>query len=244
MILKKIFSRLKFTYNLIFSKYKDLTIETNSDLWWEKKKNFIPGQMSEWQNIRFLIIKKEITKKSTVKDIGCGDGSILINLLKQKKLKKAYGIDNSKYMLDCIKKHGISSIYFDFLKNENYNIIPQTDYTLVLEVLEHLLKPEKVLLELLSKTNKKLIFSIPNTGFIGHRLRLLFGSFPYQWILNPSDHIRYWTYRDLIYWLKQLKINKKSKICFYEGIPMLKDIFPSLFAMGFIVIIDNQEDIK
>lgn len=239
--LKFVFSRLKLTFDLVFGKYPDLVVDPDNDKWWRKKKRFKAGFMSEWQKKRFDLISVFIEKGFSIKDVGCGDASILINLMKNKDFKQVYGIDNSNRILEKIEKSGINTIYFDFLKDEDYVKIPVTDYTITLEFLEHTIRPEKILLMLLEKTNKKLIFSIPNTGFISHRLRLLLGSFPKQWLLNPSDHVRFWTYRDLIYWLKQLDLYKKSNIYFYEGIPVLNQIIPSLFAMGFIVTVDKEK---
>lgn len=113
-----------------------------------------------------------------------------------------------------------------------------------MELLEHLPNSEEVLLALLKTTNKKLIFSIPNTGFIGHRLRLLFGSFPLQWRTHPGEHLRFWTYNDIRFWLKELELSKNSKIYFYEGIPLLNRILPSLFAMGILVVIEKEKTNK
>ena len=42
-----------------------------------------------------------------------------------------------------------------------------------------------------------------------HRLRYMLGRFPLQWIVNPNEHIRFWTLKDLIWWLDYLNINKQ-----------------------------------
>ena len=46
--------------------------------------------------------------------------------------------------------------------------------------------------------------SVPNTGDIASRLRLLFGRFPKQWIVHPGEHVRYWTLRDFKLMASQL----------------------------------------
>ena len=62
--------------------------------------------------------------------------------------------------------------------------------------------PEEFLLELLeNKSIEKVFFSIPNSGFFMHRIRYMLGRFPLQWIVNPNEHIRFWTLKDLIWWL-------------------------------------------
>ena len=86
-------------------------------------------------------------------------------------------------------------------------------------------------------TDDKLIFSVPNTGYVAHRKRLLFGSFPLQWRNNPGEHLRFWTLGDMKWWLKQLNLYEKSIIKTYEGFPLLNKLWPGMFAMGIIVII-------
>jgi len=63
----------------------------------------------------------------------------------------------------------------------------------------------------------------------------LFGSFPIQWRVHPGEHIRFWTYRDLKWWLKELDLYDRSEIYVYEGIPFLNKIWKSLFGAAFVV---------
>jgi hypothetical protein len=95
--------------------------------------------------------------------------------------------------------------------------------------------PEQFLKIIERKTKKSIFFSIPNTGFIAYRLRLLLGSFPVQWRIHPGEHIRFWTYRDLKWWLKELGYLQRAEIVVYEGIPGFNKIWPSLFGMGLLV---------
>jgi len=71
-----------------------------------------------------------------------------------------------------------------------------------------------------------------------YRLRLLFGKFPAQWRVHPGEHVRFWTARDLRWWLLAQGI-ENYKIFYYEGIPLLNKIVPSLFAAGFVVYIQK-----
>jgi hypothetical protein len=110
---------------------------------------------------------------------------------------------------------------------------------LLLEVLEHMQNPE-AFLENVKLICRKNILSIPNTGFLLWRLRLLFGRFPIQWKVHPGEHLRYWTYRDLVWWLNELGYSGRCNIHGYEGMPLLNKFWPSLFAQGPVVQIDVQ----
>ena len=123
--------------------------------------------------------------------------------------------------------------------NKQIKLLNTTDISVCFEVLEHLSSPENLIESMLKNTKVAIIFSVPNTGYIFHRLRLLFGSFPIQWRLNPGEHLRYWTKSDLNWWLNNIcsEKNLKFNICTYEGLPFLNKLLPSLFSMGLIGIV-------
>jgi 2-polyprenyl-3-methyl-5-hydroxy-6-metoxy-1,4-benzoquinol methylase len=105
----------------------------------------------------------------------------------------------------------------------------------MLEVLEHIPNPEKFIKTISKKAKKGVFFSVPNTGYISYRLRLLFGAFPMQWNIHPGEHLRFWTYRDLKWWLNELDLADRSEIYVYQGIPLLNKIYKGLFGAGFVV---------
>jgi len=242
--MRKLISRTVKTLRLIFGPYPKMKINIDYDKYWLAKRGKNLGQLSDFQKERANIILNHLEDKTSIKDIGCGDGAILNYLSKHIKFSKIYGVDVSDIVLEYINKLGFIPIKLDINNLNEIKKLPTTECTLALEILEHLSNPEEVLLELLKTTDKKLIFSIPNTGFIGHRLRLLFGSFPLQWRTHPAEHLRFWTYKDIKWWLKELELYKNLKIYLYEGIPILNKICSSLFAMGILVVIEKKETNK
>jgi len=50
--------------------------------------------------------------------------------------------------------------------------------------------PEDVIKKM-SKISKFLVITIPNSAFYRFRLQLLFGRFLKQWVLHPSEHLRF-----------------------------------------------------
>jgi hypothetical protein len=104
------------------------------------------------------------------------------------------------------------------------------------EIIEHVPDAEGLLAAVRNKATKGVFFSIPNTGFFTHRFRLLFGKFPAQWSERPNEHVRFWTLRDVTWWLNAQDITQ-FEVHTYEGVPYLKHVLPSLFAAGILVYI-------
>ena len=57
---------------------------------------------------------------------------------------------------------------------------------------------------------------------------------------TSSEHLRFWTIRDLKWWLGFLNIYNQSKIIPYKRVPFLNKIWPNLFAEGSFVIINKD----
>lgn len=208
--------------------------DINYDDYWRNKRGGNLGYSSSWQQQRGDWIVERIEEGSTVLDIGCGDGGVLL-YMKKKKDFIAVGADISDIVLNFLDSKGIEVVKFDINDFNSIELLPEVDHIMMLEVLEHMPNPEKFLNKISKKATKSIFFSFPNSGYISYRLRLFFGAFPVQWSLHPGEHVRFWTYRDLKWWLKELNIINKSTICVYKGIPVLNQLSKGLFGAGFIV---------
>lgn len=188
------------------------------DDYWKTKKDIENlGKANPFQAKRGQFISANIEDGSTILDIGTGDGSVLFEIMKRKNIK-SYGTDFSDYILDFLNKNGIESIKYDFNDEKATSILPESDYILMLEIIEHMQDSEIFVKKMLAKSQKGIFFSVPNTGFFPWRIRFLFGRFPAQWIAHPGEHLRYWTYNDMQWWLKELGFNNVI-IYGYEGYP-------------------------
>ena len=196
----------------------------------ESKRGDNMNDMNSFQQKR-AEISNQIINNTTILDIGTGDGNILKKISRQNEIKITAS-DFSIKSIKHLKKVGFDVIELDVNNSTSLEKIEIYDYISALEVLEHIQNPEKVLLQLLKKSKKGVFISFPNTGYIFYRLRFLFGRFPVQWRLHPGEHLRFWTFTDLKWWLKKLKIND-YKIYTYEGIPLFNKIYPALFFEAF-----------
>jgi methionine biosynthesis protein MetW len=217
--------------------YPELRLRSLSyDEYWQNKKI---GGANSFQKKRADWILGRVANHSTVLDMGCGDGSVL-RLIKDARPIKVIGADASEFILKYLKEIGVESFYFNINDSDSLESIENYDHILLLEVLEHMASPEDFLVKVLDKVNKSVFISVPNTGHIQHRLRLLFGKFPLQWRSHPSEHLRYWTKDDFHWWIKSLGFEQRSTVHLYEGVPVLNNLFPSLFARGIIAEISTK----
>lgn len=231
----KLLQTLKQVLYLIF-KYPKFNprICFNYNKYWLDKRGKSLGSMNSYQLYRAKWICERIDIGSSVLDIGCGDGVILKYLIDKKRIT-AYGTDISDHALTALKDSEIKIFKCDLTNYIDNDSFPIVDHVLALEVLEHVPDAENLLLFLETKAIKSVFVSFPNTGYIAHRFRLLFGSFPLQWRLHPSEHLRFWTYRDLLWWFRTLNLDySKVELNVYEGIPFLNKFWKGLFGMAFI----------
>jgi len=234
---------LKRWKSLVYTYPKLSLKEVDYNLYWKDKRGGGIGRLSTWQTERANIIISEIKKaagsKPDILDVGCGDGSILKYVSDNLSVGAMYGADNSSFALGCAESFGVKSSLIDIADIDTLDKLTTADYVLLLEILEHVVNPEEVLGCMYKKAKRGVFFSFPNSGFATYRLRLLLGRFPLQWRLHPSEHVRFWTYSDLKWWLRELGYRKYT-VNFYRGVPFLRKLWPALFSAAFVVHIPKQ----
>jgi len=162
-----ILSNLKEIYRQV-THYPKLELkETDYDEYWKSKRGSNLGYANNWQKERGDWIVKKIEENSTVLDIGCGDGGVLLHMKKQKNFH-AIGADISNLVLEFLNTKGIETIKFDINDFESIKKLPEVDYILMLEVLEHMQNPEKFLNLIMQKAKKGvfLVFLIQDISHI------------------------------------------------------------------------------
>lgn len=209
------------------------------DDYWKVRNLKSETQLNSFQLKRAEIVISNIEEQCELVDVGAGDGGILLHIHKHKPLKSFVGTDISTSAINLAQEKGVKMIKVDLMQSNDLTLLPQADYYLMFEILEHLKNSEDILMAAMNSSRKGVFFSVPNTGFFTHRLRLLLGKFPLQWRHDPAEHLRFWTVRDMKWWLDSLNI-KNYKLHLYEGVPVLRQIFPSLFAQGLMVQIVKE----
>jgi methionine biosynthesis protein MetW len=202
--------------------------------YWQKKSKFGGATLNKYQADRFHIFRNLLLEGPVdVVDLGCGDG-VITRLLAALDGVNVWCADISDECLDRLRADGLRSIKFN-IKKDDFSELPKVDFILMSEVLEHVENPEKVLFDALAVTRKGVIFSVPNTGYYKHRLRLLFGRFPYQWKITPGEHLRFWTLRDMRWWLDCLNLSGCSRLI--PCTSRVGGLFPNIFSRGMVVVV-------
>ncbi len=218
----------------------------NYDAYWDAKAQSGLGKLSPWRLRRVQVFESIVSPEDSVLDIGVGDGALLKYLVEQKRVE-AYGLDLSPKAVEFCHSIGLTNVKLGDANRPIYAVTAEAfgsdlrfDYAICSEIIEHLPEPEILLNDLRRVVRKGIIVSVPNTGFHQHRLRLLMGKFPLQWVVTPGEHLRFWTLADFRWWAKQLHFRIETTVP-YEGTRGLKDVLPGLFAAAFVyVLVDDS----
>jgi methionine biosynthesis protein MetW len=142
----------------------------------------------------FKIIANLLPVQSRVLDVGCGDGTLIEVLIKQKGIDaRGIELEESK-VKQCISK-GLSVIQGNAETELGQFPDKAFDFVVLSQTLQAFYQPENVLNELL-RIGKKVIISIPNFGYWRVRTSLLFfgkmpvtKSLPNSWYNTPNLHM-------------------------------------------------------
>jgi methionine biosynthesis protein MetW len=208
------------------------------DEYWDNKAQGGMGFLSAWRQRRAQAFADIVAAGDRILDLGVGDGALLEYMMAQKAIE-VYGLDVSPKAVEFCRARGLRVDLADINQPVSSWVKETFDYIIMSEIIEHIPDPETMLLSLHPFARKGLIVSIPNTGFHQHRLRLLLGRFPLQWVVTPGEHLRYWTRADFHWWAKQLGFSLQREVP-YQGTPFLKDLFPGLFAAAFVFVLVPQ----
>ncbi len=157
--------------------------------------------VSTGKALRFELIKDWVEPNSTILDIGVGDG-LMSEMFKKNKNATVSGLDISNIACKKAMERGIPVIVKDINQGLNFKPDEYYDYILLIEVIEHTIYPQKVLLEALSHSRKGVIVTIPNSAYIKWRFQLLRGYFPRQ----SFSHLHYWSIKDFDLFCKKLNV--------------------------------------
>ncbi|KMZ12766.1 Homoserine O-acetyltransferase [Candidatus Burkholderia humilis] len=146
----------------------------------------------------FRAIARWVEPRSTVLDLGCGDGSLL-SLLGEELEVQGYGIEiNDAGVLACAQK-GVNVIQQNLEDGLRLFEDDSFDFAILSQTLQTIHQTAAILRETV-RVGRECIVSFPNFGYWQHRLLVIQGrmpvskSLPYQWHNTPN--VRVLTIRD------------------------------------------------
>jgi methionine biosynthesis protein MetW len=169
---------------------------TNYNEYWQ---NRAPGGVHP----RFEIIAKHLRSGESVLDVGCGDGAMLEYFAAARDVH-CVGLDISAVAVQRARARGVDARAQN-LGEFCTEVGPVAfDHVVISEVLEHVVESEKIIAQAWNLVAKTMWLTFPNIAYFPHRLRLLAGRFPVQWVVFPAEHVRFWSVHDFKWWLKRL----------------------------------------
>ena len=161
------------------------------------------------------IINEWIPDNSKVIDFGCGDGSLLKELIDTKKVK-GYGVEiDHKKIQECIEK-GVSVIQQDIDAGIQEFESSNFDISIMASSIQCLKNPHLALRRMLKLSNQCVV-TLPNLGYWRCRMDLISGKMPVtpnlpsSWYETENVHL--------------CTINDFEKLCSDEGFVIYKKLF-------------------
>ena len=191
----------------------------------------MPNDEDPAKRLDYQIISDMLEPGSRVLDLGCGDGSLLSLLIKQKGCRGTGVEIDEQAIYKCMAKgltvsHGnIDSGLADYSSQ-------RFDYVILNESLQQVLHPRVVIVEAL-RVGKKVIVGIPNFCHIRARFQIFFQGrvpvtkeLPYEWYDTPN--LRFLSLKDFRYFCKKEGI----KILQERGLGRTREVHfrPNCFA--------------
>ncbi len=153
-----------------------------------------------------------ITPGSRVLDLGCGDGSLLAFLQREREVT-GYGIEIApENILRCLEA-GVNVIQSDLDRGLSDFESGSFDYVVMTETLQAMRYPHRVLREML-RVGREIIITFPNFGHWRCRLQIALGRMPVTehlpntWYNTPNIHM--------------CTLNDFEALCAGEGIDILE----------------------
>jgi methionine biosynthesis protein MetW len=204
-------------------------VDTYDEYWRDRA----PGGLQP----RFEIIEAGVTRGSSVLDVGCGDGAML-EFLQTAKAVQGVGIDISAEAVARACRRGLDA------RVQTLGDLRQAgdmfDHVVMSEVVEHVADAERFVLDAWSLARRSLWVTFPNIAYFPHRLRLLSGKFPVQWVVFPGEHLRFWSVPDFTAWLASLSL-PPPHVRASNGLTLagLDRAWPNLFGNQIVVRCDR-----
>lgn len=189
-----------------------------------------------------LVIAEIIPPNSRILDLGCGDGSLLAMLRKEKNVYGS-GIEISQEkILDCVST-GVPVVHGDL--NQGLLDLPDKsfDYVVLSQTLQAVDRPDQLLEEMM-RVGKKVIVSIINIGYYSARFQIMFQgkmpvteTLPLYWYNTPNIHLG--TICDFRNLCKEKNLNIVSEMPIGEmHEKLLAGFWPNLFAPTCVFVIE------
>jgi methionine biosynthesis protein MetW len=154
---------------------------------------YLPSAAAAAGRADFATIAAWIARGARVLDLGCGDGSLLA-YLKRERGATGYGIEIDPAGVLASVRNGINVLQSDLESGLAGFEDASFDCVVLSQTLQAMRHTEDIVNEML-RVGREAIVTFPNFGHWSHRLQILRGrmpvspSLPYQWYDTPNIHL-------------------------------------------------------
>jgi methionine biosynthesis protein MetW len=199
----------------------------------------IVSNSSGWE---YPAIVNIIETGSSVLDLGCGDGDLLVLLKKEKNITKAQGIEiDEQAIYKCVAR-GLSVFHGDIDSGLAEYDDKSFDYVILNQTFQQVKKPDTVLGEAL-RVGRNVIVGFPNFAHYKARYHLairgiapITRSLPYEWYDTPNIH--FLSIADFINYCRKRNIRIKASYFLDKDKPVT--LFPNWRALLGIFVITKD----
>jgi methionine biosynthesis protein MetW len=164
----------------------------------------------------YALIEALVPTDTRVLDLGCGDGQLLADLIRQKNCE-VRGIEiDERAVVDCIRR-GVPVYHGDMLEGMTFYDAHAFDVVVLSQTLQQTRDPVRVIDEML-RVGETAIISFPNFGHWQVRLQLLLTGrmpqntlLPYDWFDTPNVHL--------------CTVNDFRRLCQAQNLARMREIF-------------------
>ncbi len=178
----------------------------------------------------FETIGNWVAEGAKVLDLGCGDGSLLAYLARNRSAK-GYGVEiDDANILQCIR-NSVNVIQSDLESGLSGFESGSFDYVILSQTLQAMKNTESIIKEML-RVGREGIVTFPNFGYWQNRLQILKGhmpvssNLPYEWYDSPN--IRLCTTKDFENFCSNQGVAILERIVMNNG--RVVSFFPNLFG--------------
>jgi methionine biosynthesis protein MetW len=189
----------------------------------------------------YKLIEQHVEPGSKVLDLGCGDGALLAELIRQKGCT-GLGIDSDLQQVQKCISRGTPVYHGDMLEGMEMFEDRRFDCVILSQTLQQAVYPERVLREML-RVGRRAIISFPNFGHWRVRLGLLFRGrmpvtrvLPYAWYDTPNIHLM--TIKDFCDLCRERSLHVIDRICLTPGYRRVPCLLANLVASTAIFVVE------
>lgn len=200
---------------------------------------------SQGLRLNYSTITEIVDKGAHVIDLGCGDGTLLAQLIEEKGVR-GLGVEiNQDLVISSIEK-GLSIIQGDIDAGLKEFEDKEYDWVILNQTLQSTEKPDYVIEEMM-RVGKKAVVSFPNFAYWRIRFYLFFTGhmpkskvLPFEWFNTPNIHLL--TVNDFYSFCKKRDIKILKSVFMTKAnvkTNFLAKMFPNFFAEEVIFVISK-----